>query len=146
MPKCKNCKKNITKFDKQICPWCGEINPISGDNYQTTDITETIETIEFENKDEFKRKNKTNYILLSILLGIFGIDQLYLGFKGRFLIKLSINGFIYIMCLFMFKNFIHNISLLFLLPLLILLILNIIYCFISSFLMNLKDVNGVLLK
>ena len=37
MPKCKECGETITKFDKEICPYCGCKDPIDKDREETHD-------------------------------------------------------------------------------------------------------------
>ena len=39
MPYCKNCGSRITKFDKEICPVCGEKKPLDGAVSDTVEIT-----------------------------------------------------------------------------------------------------------
>ena len=151
MPKCKYCGQSITKFDKEICPYCGGKSPIDSDNPQTTDITEAINTISptDEARINFKPKKKVINSLLCMFLGIFGIDELYLGFKNRFLIRLCVNAVCYIglILVFYFTRVISsNKGLLFSLPLLIIFsfwfIVGIIF-FVSK---NKKDSSGAFLK
>lgn len=78
MPKCRNCNKEITKFDKDMCPFCGTTHPFDVDNYETKDITRMIDNEGFNEKKLFKRKSLLCYSLLCIFLGTFGAHLLYL--------------------------------------------------------------------
>lgn len=150
MPKCKYCGQKITKFDKEICPYCGAKDPLKGDNCETMDITESIETVkpDDEVRSNFKSKSRIMNSILCILLGIFGIDELYLGFKNRFLIRLIINAVIYIgmVLLFYFTGKNNNPMFIFVLPLIIIFVLWVVIGVIFLFLHDKKDANGVFLK
>ena len=42
MPNCRNCGARITKFDKDICPVCGQKNPLMGvDVVKSVEVTNT---------------------------------------------------------------------------------------------------------
>ena len=81
MPRCKYCHSEITKFDTDICPKCGERNPID-DNYRTMDITQHIDPQTGDFK-LYKSKSKKLTLFLTALLGPLGIDEFYRGFTGR---------------------------------------------------------------
>ena len=81
MPRCKYCHSEITKFDTDICPKCGERNPID-DNYRTMDITQHIDPQTGDFK-LYKSKSKKMTLFLTALLGPLGIDEFYRGFTGR---------------------------------------------------------------
>ena len=91
MPKCKYCHENITKFDKEICPFCGGKKPLEGIDYATDDLTQTIETIVKGSIKEFKQHKKSINALLCMFFGFFGADSFYLGFVKYALIRLLIN-------------------------------------------------------
>lgn len=151
MPKCKYCGQPITKFDKEICPYCGTKNPLDGNNSQTTDITESIKTVSPDDEVlvKYKPKKKVLNALLCMFLGIFGIDALYLGFKNRFLIRLISNAVVYIALMLVFyftKSYGNNSYLVFLLPLIIVFGVWFIIGIIFLFLKNKKDSNGAFLK
>lgn len=76
MAKCRNCGRDISSFDKDICPYCGTLNPIE-DNYQTKDVTSIIPKVEGEVKLK-KQKSLLTYLLLGIFFGIFGVEYFYL--------------------------------------------------------------------
>src|SRR5574344_155282 len=149
MPKCKYCGSNITKFDKDICPICGAKNPFGGDDSQTVDITETIDTINQKDDKKIDCKQKSRLIrgFLCMFLGIFGIDDLYLGIKKRFLIRLCVSAVCYVALVaifyFVFKD---NIALMLLLPFLIIFAIYFVIGIILLFIKNQKDSNGVFLR
>lgn len=150
MPKCKYCNQSITKFDKEICPYCGGKNPIDTNNPQTTDITEVINTVNpsDESRVNYKPKKKIVNAILCMILGVFGIDELYLGFKGRFVIRLAINALVYIifMLVFYFTKVITTQYLIFLLPFVIIFAFYLIVGVVFLQLKNKKDVTGAFLK
>ena len=43
MYKCKKCHQALTKFDKDICPYCGTVRPLEGQSDETQDVTQIIE-------------------------------------------------------------------------------------------------------
>ena len=43
MPICRNCGARIEKFNKDICPICGEKKPLEGVNSETVEITGQID-------------------------------------------------------------------------------------------------------
>ncbi len=150
MPKCKNCHKNITKFDKERCPYCGCLNPLEGHNYETSDITQTIDIL--SNKEEVKfvqHKKLTNNILM-MFLGIFGADLFYLGFYKSALIRLAINIVVYgiLFETFYFTNIfsIYSLLLSLIIPFGILFVVYFILGIISFSIKSKKDSNGVFLK
>lgn len=76
MPTCRNCKKTISKQDRDLCPYCGIPHPVDKD-YKTQDITEFIDPISGEYKLYESKKRKTA-VILSIFLGVFGASFFYL--------------------------------------------------------------------
>ena len=56
MPKCKECGETITKFDKEICPYCGCKDPIDKDREETCDITQAISTFSSPKDENVKVK------------------------------------------------------------------------------------------
>lgn len=79
MYKCKKCHQALTKFDKDICPYCGTIKPLEGQNDDTQDITQIIEAENIK-KDfvDYKPKKIVVYSILLGFLGIFAAHLLYL--------------------------------------------------------------------
>ena len=150
MPKCKYCGQSITKFDKEMCPYCGAKNPIDSSNPQTADITEAINTVNptDEARVNYKPKKKAINAVLCMFLGFLGIDELYLGFRNRFLIRLIINAICYValLLIFYFTKAIVSSGLLFILPLIIVFSVWFIVGIIFFVLKNKKDANGAFLK
>lgn len=81
MPYCKNCHKEISRLDKDLCPYCGQENPIQGD-YLTKDVTCHIDPVAGEYK-LYKSKSHKLYAILAMALGLCGVHDFYLGYKGR---------------------------------------------------------------
>jgi len=87
MAKCKYCHEDITRLDKDVCPFCGGVKPLEGSDGQTQDITKVIDQV--EHADQIKFHSKVVAALLAIFLGIFGINSFYLGYKKQGLIALG---------------------------------------------------------
>ena len=147
MPKCKYCGENITKFDKEICPFCGGKKPLEGVESYTVDITQTINTVDKKTVENYKQHSKLVNSLLCMFLGIFGADSFYLGhFKlgiGRLLV-----GLIYIISLFCILYFAVNLEILYSLLISIgsIFVVYFILGIIGLFLNSRKDSNGAFLK
>lgn len=86
MPICKNCHRTISKFDNDMCPYCGAENPIE-DNYKTNDVTSFIQA---SGTDARLYKSKSHKVagFLCAFLGYFGIHNFYLGFTKKAIIEL----------------------------------------------------------
>jgi len=148
MPKCRFCGESITKFDKDICPFCGEKKPLEGVDNATIDITQFIETLPEEDKHiKFKQHKKIVNILLCMFLGYFSADLFYIGFKKIGLIRLLINVTMHIAA-FAGLYFIGNIELIWsiLYPFFGVFIVYFVNAIILFFTKDRKDANGVLLK
>jgi TM2 domain-containing membrane protein YozV len=79
MPQCKNCHREITKFDNDVCPYCGTPHPID-ENYKTKDMTQFVDPVT-GNYQLYKSKSKKTAALLAIFLGWTGAHFFYLGYK-----------------------------------------------------------------
>lgn len=90
MPNCKNCGTRLTKFDKDICPVCGEKNPLEGVSSDTVEITSNLDLSEAELKD-FNRISKFKAELLFIFLGWSGAAIFYLNYLYQALVWAAIN-------------------------------------------------------
>lgn len=148
MPKCRFCGESITKFDKDICPFCGEKKPLEGVDNATIDITQFIETLPEEDKHvKFKQHKKIINILLCMFLGYFSADLFYIGFKKIGLIRLLINVTMH-GAAFAALYFIGHVELIrsILYPFFGVFIVYFINAFILLFTKDRKDANGVLLK
>ncbi|MCR5079664.1 MAG: hypothetical protein K6B65_07100 [Bacilli bacterium] len=77
MPKCKYCNKEIQRFDADICPYCGQPDPIPKD-YRTMDVTKTILKLDVDGDSLYRSKSRKQYILLCMLLGWTGAHDFYI--------------------------------------------------------------------
>jgi len=89
MPQCKNCHREITKFDNDVCPYCGTPHPID-ENYKTKDMTQFVDPVS-GNYQLYKSKTKKKTALLAIFLGWTGAHFFYLGFKKEGIIALIVS-------------------------------------------------------
>lgn len=81
MPNCRNCKREISRFDKDVCPHCGTLDPI-GDGYKTRDMTSFVDPLHPDYK-LYKSKSRKVTAILCLLLGFLGIHNFYLGFAKK---------------------------------------------------------------
>lgn len=81
MPYCKNCHKEISRLDADVCPYCGEKRPIDED-YATKDMTSHIDPVT-GHYELYKSKSHKVYAILAMTVGFTGAHDFYLGFKGR---------------------------------------------------------------
>lgn len=89
MPRCKNCGARITKFNKDMCPVCGERAPLRGVESDTVEITSEID---LKNNDfKFKPKERSITSILFFTLGWTGAGFFYLLKNKAALIWLAIN-------------------------------------------------------
>ena len=90
MAKCKYCGSEISRLDKETCPFCGGKRPLEGIDNSTQDMTKALETLQ-EMGVEPKSKSKVIAAILAFLLGIFGVHNYYLGKYKIGLITLGIS-------------------------------------------------------
>lgn len=88
MPKCRNCQRDISRFDTDICPYCGAQKPIDR-NYKTHDVTTFVDPMAKDYK-LYKSKSKRLAVFLSATLGMFGVHDFYLGRPGLAYLNLVI--------------------------------------------------------
>ena len=90
MAKCKYCHEDITRLDKEVCPFCGGSRPLDGTDTQTQDMTKVIDQL--DHPTEVKIHKKLVAALLAFFLGIFGADSFYLGKcrKGILMLVISL--------------------------------------------------------
>jgi Predicted membrane protein len=86
MPQCKNCHREITKFDNDVCPYCGTPHPID-ENYKTKDMTQFVDPVS-GNYQLYKSKTKKTTALLAVFLGWTGAHFFYLGYTKKGLLAL----------------------------------------------------------
>ena len=76
MPICKNCGSRIEKFNKDICPICGEKKPLEGVSSETIEITSQID---LKNSDfKYRQTKKSIVLLLFCLIGFTGAGFFYM--------------------------------------------------------------------
>ena len=93
MAQCKYCHANITRIDKEVCPFCGGKRPLDGTDTSTQDVTKIVDQL--ENPVEIKHKKRTVAAILAVLLGFVGAPHFYLGkHKKGFLTAAICLGFI----------------------------------------------------
>ena len=146
MPKCKNCGSRITRFDKDICPICGEANPLEGVSSETIEITSNLDLSEAELK-EFKPTTRLRAFLFFVFLGFTGAPMFYLNYLNQAFIWLFLNmafigGF---GSLFSFAT-ILGLPWGYLIAFLIVFIINIFCGLFTFFKHNLKDGRGEFLR
>lgn len=88
MPICKYCHHTISNFDKDVCPFCGEKNPIDN-TYETKDMTQFVNPVTGDYK-LYKSKSRKIASFLCLFLGSFGAHNFYLGYTKKGLIELLI--------------------------------------------------------
>lgn len=126
MPVCKNCNARISKFDKDRCPVCGCIDPISTEHSETVEITSNI-SLDNELRKNVKIRKKTTVLVLALLLPFVGTPFYYLKFPKKGLIWLACN-LIFIGALFALSYYViikGNLPLSIIAPLIIAYIFNI---------------------
>ena len=93
MAQCKYCHANITRIDKEVCPFCGGKRPLDGTDTSTQDVTKIVDQL--ENPVEINHKKRIIAVVLAILFGFLGAPHFYLGkAKKGFLTAAICLGFI----------------------------------------------------
>ena len=137
----------MTRYQKDVCPICGERNPFDSTEHYTTDLTQVVQTIKKEQlAGEYKYCSKKKYSFLAILIGISAAHLFYIQKRNSAVIWLSMNllaiGVVGALLFFLMdKNgfgFLISFGAAYL--------LNIIFGFVTFFLKDLKDGNGEFLK
>ncbi|MCR5333021.1 MAG: TM2 domain-containing protein [Bacilli bacterium] len=111
MPKCKNCNAELSRLDKDICPFCGTLKPFDGqENYETEDVTKAFDPIK-DDLEDIKYKSKVVCAILAMTLGVFGAHFFYLGKKKLGLIMIAITAVFVasIGCALFFTGALHNV-------------------------------------
>ena len=91
MPKCKYCDAQISRLDKEICPFCGGLKPLEGVDNSTQDFTKAFSPISEESKN-IKYKSRILAGILAILFGFLGVHSFYLGYKKVGIIALLVSA------------------------------------------------------
>ena len=141
MNTCRHCGAKLSRLDKDICPFCGGRNPLEGSNYQTQDLTKSLEPIEIE---EVKYKSKYLALALAIILGMFGANEFYLGYKKAGFIVLGLTV-ILVAVVALLKAFVIDNILIIIIPLAIYEVMHIIQG-LSYLAAGKKDKRGELLR
>ncbi len=145
MLKCKNCGEKLTKFNKEICPYCGCQNPLS----ESVAETDTTRAVSYVNEGEIKINQKSfkTFLLLTYFLGIFGIEYVYINKIKEFIFTLIANLAIYICVFFICFASKMDVWAIILVPFIVLYVLSIGYGLFLTFKKAVvKDNNGVSLK
>ena len=145
MLKCKNCGEKLTKFNKEICPYCGCQNPLS----ESVAETDTTRAVSYVNEGEIKINQKSFkiFLLLTYFLGIFGIEYVYINKIKEFIFTLIANLAIYICVFFICFASKMDVWAIILVPFIVLYVLSIGYGLFLTFKKAVvKDNNGVSLK
>lgn len=92
MMRCKNCHEKLTRLDKDICPFCGTLKPLEGQEDVTEDMTKAFDSLNLkEEYHEVKAKSRLVAAILAMTLGVFGVHAFYLGKMKRGLINLIVS-------------------------------------------------------
>ena len=143
--KCKHCGENISRLDKDVCPFCGGLKPLEGVTNETQDITKALSEVELD-KVKVHQKRRLIAFFLEFFLGIFGADNFYIGKWKRALIFIAISivlitggGFA------LFFTGIGN-AWAFLIPMFVDMVGHIVFSLNYLFRHDIKDSKGVFLK
>jgi hypothetical protein len=146
MPTCRNCHREISNYDKDICPYCGTEHPID-EGYKTKDITQFVDPVTGDYK-LYKSKSKKAFVLLTVFLGVFGVGYFYIGKKKAAIISLvstvawtAALGSL----LFFLAEPLHN-ALGYLIPFFVAYIFFVVYGLVISRSDSLRDGNGEFLR
>ena len=144
--KCRHCGENISRLDKDVCPFCGGLKPLEGVTDQTEDITKALNAIKVDKKDAVRPKLRIVAFILEFFLGIFGIDSFYLGkwIKGLIIIGITFLS-IGLGGLALWIAGLHN-PFAFLIPFIVVVTAHIIFSLNYLFRHDIKDKKGVYLK
>ena len=143
MPNCKNCNREITKSDYDICPYCGQKNPIPT-NYETMDVTACVKQME---PTELPRtKSLKTMTILGVFLGYLGIPWFYVKKPKAGWISLVMTILIVagagIPAFFLLSQTVWS----FLVPFFAVWLFHIVFSIVYSRLDNIKDGDGELLR
>lgn len=89
MPKCHYCHEELSRLDKDICPFCGAKKPLEGVDESTIDITKMYDPVNL--RTTLKPRSRILAGILSFILGVFGIHEFYIFRKKRGFVILLIS-------------------------------------------------------
>jgi len=81
MPKCHYCHEQLSRLDKDVCPFCGAKKPLEGVDDSTVDITKMFDPI--KTGPSLKPRSRVFAAILSFFFGIFGIHEFYIARSKR---------------------------------------------------------------
>jgi TM2 domain-containing membrane protein YozV len=146
MPTCRYCHKEISAFDKDVCPYCGEPHPID-ENYKTKDMTQFVDPVT-GNYKLYKSKTRKTAGLLCLFLGWSGAQYFYLEELKRGIIAIVVTLLVtggLGAALFFLVPVLHN-ALAFVIPFAANWLFYIGWSFVFFFKDSLKDGNGEFLR
>ncbi len=144
MPSCKYCHRNISKFDSDICPYCGERDPIDS-SYKTKDVTQFVDPYSGE-YELYRSKSKKTMLIFMFTLGFSGAPYFYIGKKKEGFISLLVSLlFIASLGSLLFFTCLNN-ALAFLIPLFALYLFYAVLGLVKKNSDSLKDSNGEFLR
>lgn len=147
MHKCKYCGAQLSKLDKDVCPFCGGKKPLEGAENVTEDFTKSLDSLREEDRNNLEPKSKLIFIILTVFLGVFGIHAFYLGYKRNGIIAFLITATLVAGCgsILFFTGSVPN-ALAFLIPYFVLEGLAILNALILISRSDLKDARGEFLR
>lgn len=110
MPKCSKCSHDLTIFDKDLCPFCGQPQPFDENQKVEGDTTQFVDNVEsIKEAKLYKRKKLSTYCILMSTLGIFAAHLFYIKstMKAIYLLFANlafIGGSGYLLSLLLFKT------------------------------------------
>lgn len=142
MPSCRNCGARLSKFDKDICPVCGQVNPLEGVSSETIEITSQVDLANFKAGQKVVRRRKT-MLILSLVIGWCGAQFFYIKQKTFafiwLLINLAILGGLFALLYFLVKM---QIALAIIIPFAAAYLINIVTALVLYYRKDLKDGEG----
>lgn len=144
MLKCKNCGEKLTKFNKEICPYCGFKEPFDEEDLET-DTTGRIDIVSVNSTPitDYEKKSMKRFVFLTSLAGFSGAGFFYIKRKTAFIVSLLFNICLLLGFALVFYFSTKNIFLTIILPIVIDYIINIIFSFlVYKRLISIHDNNG----
>ena len=142
MPNCRNCGARLSKFDKDICPVCGAMEPLKGVSSETVEITSQIDLGDFKEGQKVVCR-RTKLLIYFLACGFTGMPFFYLKRIKFAILYLCLNLAVLggLFAVFFFAARLH-IALAILIPFLAVYVINAIIGVIFNYLPDLKDGEG----
>ena len=144
MPNCRNCGARLTKFDKDICPVCGEKKPLEGVSSNTVEFTSQFDISDIKH-EKVNIKKRWIAALLSFLVGFTSLQFIYLKYMKDAFVWFVANVVLF-SAPFFFLFFTTNWVIALIVSLSLIYVANIVVGFIILFKPSLKDGNGELVR